>query len=494
MLLRHLAASLNIVRTQGSLDREVRSLALDSQRTASGSVFVALPNPSPHSGESIQEAVDRGAVAVVCQCRGVFAPRATVIQVPDAREALLRLAEAFFQHPGAKLQTIHVAGASAAAPVAFILREILEAAGDRTGLISSIHHQLGDRVLPAWFTPPTPLETQALLAQMVRIGCRFCVLEQPAAAPHLQGIDVLLQHQKPGWFVPGAIPPVSPPQLGPSIDRYRTRQASLTVHQVPPAPALPGARIGPIETLVSYGARPWLRLEASSLTLSPGGARFQLHTPAARMTCRLPSPGQSHVQYALAAAGIALALGVDPSIVRRALCSLPPVPGRLEPVDAGQPFSVLVDRARRPDDLRDALQSARAFTAGRLLLATGSPGGSPLEERIALGEVAARIADLTVLTSDNSSKESPDLIACQILAGYHRIRSNDVAIEHDRQQAIRQLIRQARPGDTVLLAGKGNETIQIDPDTLLPFDDRVFAREMIEESGFAVPARRHRLP
>ncbi|HRZ92904.1 MAG TPA: hypothetical protein P5022_08355, partial [Candidatus Paceibacterota bacterium] len=245
MLLRHLAASLNIVRTQGSLDREVRSLALDSQRTASGSVFVALPNPSPHSGESIQEAVDRGAVAVVCQCRGVFAPRATVIQVPDAREALLRLAEAFFQHPGAKLQTIHVAGASAAAPVAFILREILEAAGDRTGLISSIHHQLGDRVLPAWFTPPTPLETQALLAQMVRIGCRFCVLEQPAAAPHLQGIDVLLQHQKPGWFVPGAIPPVSPPQLGPSIDRYRTRQASLTVHQVPPAPALPGARIGP---------------------------------------------------------------------------------------------------------------------------------------------------------------------------------------------------------------------------------------------------------
>jgi len=212
------------------------------------------------------------------------------------------------------------------------------------------------------------------------------------------------------------------------------------------------------------------------------------------MTCRLPSPGQSHVQYALAAAGIALALGVDPSIVRRALCSLPPVPGRLEPVDAGQPFSVLVDRARRPDDLRDALQSARAFTAGRLLLATGSPGGSPLEERIALGEVAARIADLTVLTSDNSSKESPDLIACQILAGYHRIRSNDVAIEHDRQQAIRQLIRQARPGDTVLLAGKGNETIQIDPDTLLPFDDRVFAREMIEESGFAVPARRHRLP
>jgi UDP-N-acetylmuramoyl-L-alanyl-D-glutamate--2,6-diaminopimelate ligase len=194
--------------------------------------------------------------------------------------------------------------------------------------------------------------------------------------------------------------------------------------------------------------------------------------------------GRHNIYNALAAIGTGLLLDVPPVVLQAALNALPPVPGRLERVDAGQPFSVLVDYARSEDGLRNALCSLRECTAGRLLLLFGCGGEGEPGLRPRMGRVAAESADLTMITADNPRRESSSGIAEQIEQGYRTVRTDGCLIELDRAAAIGQLIDMAQPGDTILLAGKGHETYQELDDTVIPFDDRFHARAALELLGY----------
>jgi len=238
------------------------------------------------------------------------------------------------------------------------------------------------------------------------------------------------------------------------------------------------------EVLLTYGFSEAAMLRAGQIQLGREATAMVIETPAGGFACHLPLIGRHNVYNALAAVGAGLGLKVELATIRAALQGLRPVPGRLEKVEAGQPFGVFVDYAHTDDALNNVLRTLREITPGRLLLLFGCGGNRDAGKRPRMGQVAAELADFTWISSDNPRKESPGKIAAQIEGGFLQVRPDHYRIELDRRRAIDEIVRQAQAGDTVLIAGKGHETYQEFEDTVVPFDDRVYARETLANVGF----------
>ena len=209
-----------------------------------------------------------------------------------------------------------------------------------------------------------------------------------------------------------------------------------------------------------------------------------VEAPERKFAVRLPLIGRHNIYNALAAIGACLSLKIDVVKIQAALNALPPVSGRLEMVSAGQPFGVFVDYAHTDDALKNVLTTLREITKGRVLLAFGCGGNRDSGKRAKMGRIAAELADYTLITSDNPRREDPVKIAAQVEEGYKAVRADACEIELDRARAIQQIIARAQPGDSVLIAGKGHETYQEFEDTVVPFDDRIHALEVLEACGF----------
>jgi UDP-N-acetylmuramoyl-L-alanyl-D-glutamate--2,6-diaminopimelate ligase len=235
-----------------------------------------------------------------------------------------------------------------------------------------------------------------------------------------------------------------------------------------------------VEVELTYGLQKTARLRASNLQLSHDGSRFTVEADERNFACRLPLIGRHNIYNALAAMGAGLALDVEVVKIQAALNAMSPVPGRLESVSLGQPFGVFVDYAHTDDALKNVLATSREITKGRVLLAFGCGGNRDAGKRSKMGRIAAELADFTIITSDNPRKELPEKIAGQIEQGFREVKTSDYHVELDRKRAIQQIVAEAKPGDTVLIAGKGHETYQEFEDTVVPFDDRIHAREAIE--------------
>jgi UDP-N-acetylmuramoyl-L-alanyl-D-glutamate--2,6-diaminopimelate ligase len=247
-----------------------------------------------------------------------------------------------------------------------------------------------------------------------------------------------------------------------------------------------GARLSQetdVEVKLTYGIRSPANIRATNIQLGPNASTFTVEAKDKSFACKLPLIGRHNIYNALAAAGAALALGIDSKKIQASLNRMAPVPGRLESIACGQPFSAFVDYAHTDDALLNVLTTLREITTGRLLLLFGCGGNRDSGKRAKMGRVAARHADFTLITSDNPRKEEPQKIAAQIEEGFRSVKKTDYAIELDRKRAIAEIVSMAQPGDTVLLAGKGHETYQEFADTIVPFDDRVYAREALENLG-----------
>ena len=238
------------------------------------------------------------------------------------------------------------------------------------------------------------------------------------------------------------------------------------------------------EVNLSYGLTAAAKVRAVNIDLGKDASRFIMETPGKNFPVRLPIIGRHNIYNALAAAGAGLALKIPAATLQSAFSTMRPVPGRLEGVAAGQPFSVFVDYAHTDDALLNVLGTLREITPGQLLLAFGCGGNRDAGKRAKMGRVAAQFADFTIITSDNPRKESAADIAAQIEEGFHSLRAEGCAVELDRSRAIAAILARAQAGDTVLIAGKGHETCQEFEDTVVPFDDRVHAREALENLGF----------
>ncbi len=491
MLLKQLLTSLPDASVEGSLDREISGLTYDSRRVSPGMIFVAIPGQNTDGHDFIPSAVERGAVAVVCDRSRVVSGRVTRVWVPDVRDAMAALSRTFYEHPSSRLKVIGVTGTNGKTTVAFMVKAILEAAGHKSGLMGTVRYEIGDRIFPAQRTTPESIEVQQLMSQMLKSGCDGCVMEVSSHAldqKRVLGVefDVVIFTNLTRDHL----------DYHGTMENYFTAKRKLFTREQ--AGTKKGASVINIddnygvrlaeekglEIQLTYGLGETARLRASRIELNPDGSRFLVEMDNRRFAIRLPLIGRHNIYNALAAVGAGLALNVDVVKIQAALNNLPAVPGRLEAVRCGQPFGVFVDYAHTDDALKNVLTTLRESTRGRLLLAFGCGGSRDTGKRAKMGKVAAELADFVVITSDNPRREEPARIAAAIEEGFRSVRSEGYLVELDRRRAIEQIMNAAQPGDIVLLAGKGHETYQEFEDTVVPFDDRVHAQEALENLGF----------
>jgi len=488
MQLQELADSLCPLRIEGSLEREVTGLAYDSRRVLPGMVFVAVPGRRTDGHEFVSDAVDRGACAVVCQRNGLALQKAARIKVADTREALARAAVVFYQNPSTRLRVIGVTGTSGKTIVAFLIKHLLETAGLRCGLIGTIRYEIGDRMIPAQRTTPEALEVQQMLAQMVRAGCQACVMEVSSHA--------LDQKRTVGVeFDLGVFTNLTPDHLdyhGTMEDYFlakrklfcaleRGGKTSGAVINLDDPFGTRLARETEAKIRLTYSLLQEATLHARAIQLSRDATRMTVHTPRGQFTCRLPLIGRHNAYNALAAVGAGLFLELPLPVIRKALATAAPVPGRLEPVSAGQPFGVFVDYAHTDDALRALLETVRELEPRRVITVFGCGGDRDKTKRPRMAAVVERLADVIFVTSDNPRTEKPEAIINDILVGFRNPTSEGLVVEPDRRRAIELAIEAAHPDDIVLLAGKGHETYQIIGDKKFDFSDKDIARQCLKE-------------
>jgi UDP-N-acetylmuramoyl-L-alanyl-D-glutamate--2,6-diaminopimelate ligase len=484
MKLETLLAALPEAQCRGPAGRDITGLACDSRHIRPGGLFVAIPGNKLDGAAFIEDAVTRGAVAVVSEQAIPPLKEVTAIRVPQAREALARLAAVFYGHPSSRLRLVGVTGTNGKTTVAYMIRDILESAGQSCGLIGTVEYRLGNRVIPASRTTPDSLTLQSYLAQMVQGGCRAAVMEVSSHAldqGRAWGIDFdaavftnltqdhLDYHKTMDAYFEaklklftgigrGAKPAVAVINLD---DPYGRRLAASPDIRAP---------------IVSYGRSPEARVRAEDIRLSASGSAFRAVTPWGSAPVTLRLLGGYNVSNALAALAACGSLGLPLPAMLQCLAGLHAVPGRLEQVPCRRGFQVFVDYAHTDDALLNVLQTLREITGGRLIAVFGCGGNRDKTKRSKMGAVAGRLADYTVLTSDNPRTEDPLAIIEQIRAG---LGAAPHEVVPDRAEAIRRALALAEKGDTVLIAGKGHETFQEFANRVIPFDDREVARELL---------------
>jgi len=474
-------------RVLGQLPAEIRGVAYDSRKVAPGEIFVAIPGLRQDGRRYVEDALARGATAVVLEGADLLEGRSVArVLVGSARAALARLAGAYFGHPSGSLTVIGITGTNGKTTTSYLVDGLLAAQGRRTGLIGTVQYRIGALSIPAGQTTPEALETQQLLRRMVDEGVTGVAMEVSShalALSRVEGID----------FDVAVFTNLTQDHLDfhVTMDAYRDAKRHLfvllaaghkptrtAVVNADDASGLAMVADLPLHTL-TYGVRGRADVRPTSWSSGAEGIRMNVRTPAGHLDIASPLVGEHNVENLLAATGVGIALGMEPALIARALGSVGSVPGRFERVEAGQPFLVVVDYAHTPDALERTLETARKLRGpgGRLAVVFGCGGDRDRGKRPLMGGIAARLADRVWVTSDNPRSEPPEAIIADIVAGI----PGGIALDRhetipDRKAAIQRALIWAGAGDVVVIAGKGHETYQIIGSDVLPFDDRAQAR------------------
>jgi UDP-N-acetylmuramoyl-L-alanyl-D-glutamate--2,6-diaminopimelate ligase len=461
MDLERLVAALEPVEVLGRAKAEVRDLAYDARAVTPGALFFCVPGARADGHDFAAEAVASGAVALVVE-------RALELDVPqlvvgDARAAMAPVADVFFGEPTRELDVVGVTGTSGKTTTTFLLFAILAAAGRRPGLLGTIEARVGGERRGVVRTTPEAIDLQRTFREMLDGGDRSCAMEASSHASVLHRLDRVR-------FKVLVFTNLSQDHLDFHGDMESYFQAKRALFLAEPRPI----------AVVNVGDEHGRRLAAEL----PGAVTFSVADAGALAGVSLKLRGRFNVENALGALYAARELGIDDDAIRQGLESVRGVPGRFEAVDAGQPFHVIVDYAHKPGALENVLRAARELADGnRVICVIGAGGDRDRGKRPLMGRIAAELADVAIVTSDNPRSEDPEAIAAEIVAGAER----DVEVELDRAAAIARAVEQARPGDVVLIAGKGAEQGQEFADRTVPFDDREAAkdalRSLLEEAA-----------
>lgn len=484
-------------------DTTIHGIAYDSRRVRPGTLFVAIPGFHVDGHDFVGQAVAAGAAAVAARSdrASQFSDlRVPLLTVDDTRTALSALAAEYYSHPGRSMRVIGVTGTDGKTTTTYLTSALLDSAGHVTGLMGTVQYKVGRewRENDSRQTTPEALEVQELLAEMRDAGVSHAVIESSSHGLELHklddcaydvavvtnvGEDHLELHGTPEAYL------AAKGRLFAFLDRRRDKSGTaFGVVNADDAHSAEHMRSRTRAPVLSYGIDAPADLHAEQLSLDASGASFLLTAPAGQRHVRIGLPGRFNVSNALAAAAVALGEGVNLERIADGLASARGVPGRMERIEQGQPFSVVVDYAHTGPAFEKVLRSLRPLTSGRLIAVFGCAGGRSPERRPGMGGVAARLADFSVLTNEDPHEEDPrsilDEIAAAMRAGGRR-EGEDFLVIEDRREAIGAAFARAQPGDLVLLAGKGHEQSIIVGRTKTPWDERDVARERLADLGYS---------
>lgn len=476
------------IASRGDLNKPVSALVTDSRRVIPGAVFFAIPGLRTHGRFYIEQAIDGGAVAVVSEEAPAHWGQTASIQVASIRRVVAQVARSYCECPDRHLQVTGITGTNGKTTVSYVLQHLLNRHFGRgeAGLIGTVQYDLGKRTIPSFKTTPEAIDTFSLLRQMVQGGCRWAVMEVSS-----HGID---QFRVFGIsFDVGVFLNLTQDHLDYHGDLESYYQVKKRLFK---SDAEGDPKVAVINWDDPYGRRLAEELKgdlrvitfslkdekadlwARAYDCSHQGSRavVQSGSESAVLSTRLP--GAYNVSNILAALAICKAYGIGLSDIGPEVESFPGVPGRMERLPSNGNFNVFVDYAHTDDALANALEMLSAITLGRVILVFGCGGCRDRDKRRLMMKVAQKYADHTCATSDNPRSESIEAIFRDMKEGV----SNPAKVEFisDRRAAISRALDVARSGDTVLVAGKGHETVQEFKDRIVPFDDRQVTRELLE--------------
>lgn len=491
MTLRELIVEREVVSVQGDTNVEVSGLSLDSRQVKPGDLFFGLSGMKQDGQAFVRQALTAGAVAAVVG-EDLKLPGATVVRVGEPRKALAQASVRFFRHPSLELRVVGVTGTNGKTTTTLLLESIFRAAGWTSGVIGTTGVRIAGEARPSAFTTPEAPELQGLLRQMVDRGVAAVALEVSSHAlvqRRSQGLecDVVvftnLSHDHLDYH--GTLEAYLDAKLmlfdgRNRLEPVKATTAVLNADDPATAKVRAAARRGGL-ALRSFGEKEGADVRILSITPGRDGLTVGLAETGGSVSVRVPLLGRHNAWNAAAAFTSARALGIGADVAARGIAATPAVPGRLERVPALRPFDVVVDYAHTPDALERALAAAHEHARGRVLLVFGCGGDRDRAKRPLMGKIAAEQSDLAWVTSDNPRGEDPLVIAREVMAGAPGARN--LRLELDRRAAFRAAIAAAKPDDFVLIAGKGHETTQTIGSSVLQFDDRVVAREILKGGG-----------
>ena len=451
MQLERLIAALAPTDVVGDGALEIRELAYDAREVPRDSLFFCVQGARADGHDFAAEALERGAVALVVERR--LELEAPQLVVPSVRAAMPQAAVEFFGDPTARLPVAAITGTNGKTTTAYLLWSILAAAGEQPGLLTNVERRVGTDVREVGLNTPESIDLQRLFGEMLDQGNRACVMEATSMASakgRLEGtrfaVLVFTNLTQDHLDFHG------------TMEEYFESKRRLFAQ----------ADRAVLNVGDEYGQRLAAELP-DAITFRPGDALGELD---------LKLPGRFNIENALAAVAAARALGVGEKAIKQGIEAVERVPGRFDQVDEGQPFTVFVDYAHTPGALETALEAARELgRGGRVICVFGAGGDRDRAKRPLMGKVVSELADLSLVTSDNPRSEDPAAIAAEVVDGL------DLEVELDRRRAIERALELARPGDVVVIAGKGHEQGQEIDGRKLPFDDREVAREALRRLG-----------
>lgn len=470
-------------------DPSVTGIAYDSRRVERGFLFVAVKGFKTDGHLYIQDAVKRGAAAIVMQ-QDLPAPADTVkILAPDTRRLLPQLSARFFGAPSRKMKMTGVTGTNGKTTTTNLIETIYRAHGIKTGLMGTIHNRIGDRLLPVEHTTPESTDLQRLLAEMTGAGVEAVVMEVSSHALALHRVDQcefdiavftnLTQdhldfHGSMEDYLKAKL--ILFEQLGRNASKTGPKRAVVNADD-PAAERIIAACTVPV---ITYGIRRPAAVTAADVKIGTRGVSFTAVLDGETMPLNLKITARFNVYNSLAAIAAGIAAGISPAVIKKALEGVSGVPGRFELVDRGQGFAVVIDYAHTPDGLENVLSTAREVAEGKVITVFGCGGDRDRTKRPLMGEIAARLSSLAVVTSDNPRSENPLTIINDILVGVQKAPEAVYLVIPDRREAIERAIGAAGPGDVVVIAGKGHEDYQIVGERRLHFDDRETAAAVLD--------------
>ncbi len=491
MRLKELLSLLPVYQSEGNVDIEIEAIVADSRKVTTGCLFVALVGHNVDGHRFCAEAVARGAAAILVEQDRTEArvDGVTRIEVSDTRRTLAILVDAFYSHPSHALHVIGITGTNGKTTTTQLIRNILEDQGYKTGLIGTISTIIGDQVINSKNTTPESLELHDSLGQMVTAGCTHAVMEVSSHS--------LVQGRVNGvHFSTTVFTNLTQDHLDyhHSMDEYKHAKGLLfaqmgNTYSTKYRPAILNAD-DPASTyfrritaspVITYGIDNAADVRASKLVISDRRIRFWLDTWLGSQEVVLQLTGKFNVYNSLAAIAVTLTNGIPLAAIVASLSKVHGVDGRMQRVEAGQKFTVLVDYAHTPDSLENVLSTIRQFAQGKVIAIVGCGGDRDRSKRPLMARIAASISDHAIYTSDNPRHEDPNTIIRDMLNG---LTTNETSYTNyevviDRKSAIEAAIAQVQANDVILIAGKGHETYQDFGDRIIHFDDREIALEAI---------------